>query len=156
MKSSLVRMPPLKLVLCRIQSVGVLLLTQLKMSLFIYVASMPGLWLRGEPHVARFLEVLPTYSSGLYPNDFVGVPLPTAAASTELQTVAAAEAAAAFLPEMSKDDLMIVASSARQGCEGKWLVFVNEGSSLTRLFFVADSGGSGLLKPVRQWAEIRA
>lgn len=108
-----------------------------------------GLWLRGVPHVSRFLEVLPPDPS-VPSAGSSRANSPTAEdAEAEAAAGAAAAAAGAFLPEMRREELLTVAQSARQGCEGKWLVFANEGSSLTHLFFVADAGGSGLLEPVR-------
>lgn len=120
-----------------------------------------GFWLRELPHIARFLEVLPANPLDLPTGGPASPSLPTAgAAEQEASAAAAAEAAAAaaaaFLPEMNRSELLAAAQSFRQGCEGKWLVFANEGSSLTHLFFVADRGGSGLLEPSALWWHLKA
>ncbi|KAL8273296.1 hypothetical protein Esti_002797 [Eimeria stiedai] len=109
-----------------------------------------GLWFRGLPHIARFLEVLPADPHGLSPEkyDEQAAPPLTTTEGVESAAAAAAAAAATFLPEMSIDELATAARSAAQGCHGEWLVFANEGISLTHLFFVADTGGSGLLEPL--------
>ncbi|KAL8452301.1 hypothetical protein Emag_002420 [Eimeria magna] len=116
-----------------------------------------GLWLRGLPHVARFLEVLPADPHDLgETSDEQAAPPPTTAEGADSAAAAAAAAAATFLPEMSIDELFTAARSAAQGCRGEWLVFANEGISLTHLFFVADTGGSGLLEPSALWWHLKA
>ncbi|KAL8433645.1 hypothetical protein ACSSS7_003743 [Eimeria intestinalis] len=116
-----------------------------------------GLWLRGLPHIARFLEVLPADPHGLAETLYERAASPPATTEgVESAAAAAAAAAARFLPEMSIDELATAARSATQGCRGEWLVFANEGISLTHLFFVADPGGSGLLEPSALWWHLKA
>ncbi|OEH74402.1 kinase-like related protein [Cyclospora cayetanensis] len=120
-----------------------------------------GLWLRGAPHVSRFVELLPALPvsssppEGSVQNEVLAA---EAAEDSEFdaEVAAAAEAASKFLPELTREELILAAKSFQLPCGGSWLVFANEGLSLTHLFFRADPGGSGLLEPNALWWHLKA